>query len=118
MDRVLVYHVTCDARAGIHTTQRNESLNSLIKGGNVFASALMDMSFYQTNCYLVDLQDKCLESALDEITELLRQNRAYCPKIRALIQKTWNILSTSAVEGMDGPWSPPLILKGSTWLLS
>ena len=87
MDRVLVYHVTCDARAGIHTTQRNESLNSLIKGGNVFASALMDMSFYQTNCYLVDLQDKFLESALDEITELLRQDRAYCPKIRALIQK-------------------------------
>lgn len=53
----------------------------------MFASALMDMSFYQTDVYIVDLQNKYLESALDEITELLRQQKAYCPKIRTIIEK-------------------------------
>ena len=53
----------------------------------MFASALMDMSFYQTDVYIVDIQNKYLESALDEITELLRQKKAYCPKIRTIIEK-------------------------------
>ena len=53
----------------------------------MFASALMDMSFYQTDVYIVDLQNKYLESALDEITELLRQQKAYCPKIRTIIER-------------------------------
>jgi hypothetical protein len=89
--------------AGVHTTQRNESLNSLIKGGTVFATTLMDMSFYQADCFLVDLQDKFLEQALDELTELLRQHKDYCPKIRAILHAA----VTGAVDNCCGKngWS-------------
>ena len=89
--------------AGVHTTQRNESLNSLIKGGTVFATTLMDMSFYQADCFLVDLQDKYLEQALDELTDLLRQHKDYCPKIRAILHAA----VTGAVDNCCGKngWS-------------
>ena len=32
------------------------------------------------------MQDRALEQALDELTELLRQHKDYCPKIRAILQ--------------------------------
>jgi hypothetical protein len=74
--------------AGVHTTQRNESINSLIKGGTVFANALQDMSFYHVFMYLIDIQSRHMEKELDEITELLQKKQLYCKNIHNILLET------------------------------
>jgi hypothetical protein len=68
---------------GVHTTQRNESINSLIKGGNLFANALQEMRLYEAVAYIKDLIDRFLESELDELTKLLMNKKYYCDKVHA-----------------------------------
>ena len=86
---------------GVHTTQRNESINSLIKGGNVFATALLDMKMFEAVAYLKDMIDRFLEQELDEITALLQKKRNYCDKVHDHI-RTSLTRATNRCLGREG----------------
>jgi hypothetical protein len=79
---------------GVHTTQRNESINSLIKGGNLFANALQEMRLYEAVAYIKDLIDRFLESELDELTKLLMNKKHYCDKVHAHLKASVELAST------------------------
>ena len=57
--------------AGAHTTQRNESIHSLLKMGNLLANALRDMPFYEAYTYITDIVDTMLETSLDELAQCI-----------------------------------------------
>ena len=72
--------------AGAHTSQRNESIHSLIKCGNLMANALREMSFFASYVYLTDIVEQMLETSLDELSRLLQKNLSCCPHVSKLIR--------------------------------
>jgi hypothetical protein len=73
--------------AGAHTTQRNESIHSLIKMGNLLANALREMSFHGAYSYINNTIDLLLEQSLDSLSKYLERNRFCCDKVLEIMSE-------------------------------
>jgi hypothetical protein len=87
--------------AGTHTTQRNESMHSLLKMGNLLANALREMSFYEAYTYIKDVVDTMLESSLDELAECIAK-KMHCSHHVLCLLKEANLQCVDLCMNEDG----------------
>ena len=87
---VCEYHRRGVFTAGAHTTQRSESIHSLIKMGNLYANTLREMSFFRAYTYLTDVVQMTLENFGLPRRFLWYTSRRCCPlRLRSWFFAIW-----------------------------
>ena len=95
--------------AGAHTTQRSESLHSLIKMGNLYANILREMSFFKAYVYLTDVVQMALEKSLDELSNLLKAGHHCCSHVSDLIKGASQDCTTVCIG--SGGWTAKVVTE-------